>query len=215
MVSTRPLISKSFTPFNNPLAAIPRTPIIIGTNVTFIFFNSLARSSYLSFFSVSFNFTLWSAGIAKSTILQVLFIIIIIVIIIIIIIICSSSSSDWSKKCCPFEGLSSFLKFQPLHKPSDLVKRAPITINIRVSSVLHSFFSSQARSKYLSLFLFSLIFTHWSTGIGKSTLCRFSLFLLLITRPDILVGIGDLFASQHLREFCASYSRGWILILLV
>ena len=43
--------------------------------VTFIshsFFNSLARSRYLSFFSLSFNFTLWSAGTWKSIILQVL-----------------------------------------------------------------------------------------------------------------------------------------------
>ena len=32
-----------------------------------------ARARYLSFFSLSFNFTLWSAGTAKSTILQVLF----------------------------------------------------------------------------------------------------------------------------------------------
>ena len=37
------------------------------------FFNSLARSRYLSLFSLSFNFTLWSAGSAKSTILQVLY----------------------------------------------------------------------------------------------------------------------------------------------
>ena len=36
-------------------------------------FNSLAKMSYLWFFSISFNFTLWSAGTAKSTILQVLF----------------------------------------------------------------------------------------------------------------------------------------------
>ena len=38
-----------------------------------IFSNSLARSWYLSFFSLSFNFTLWSAETAKATILQVLF----------------------------------------------------------------------------------------------------------------------------------------------
>ena len=37
------------------------------------FFSSQARSKYLSFFSHSFSFILWSAEIAKSTILQVLF----------------------------------------------------------------------------------------------------------------------------------------------
>ena len=43
------------------------------------FFNSLARSRYLSFFSHSFSFILWSAGTAKSTILQVLFFLLIII----------------------------------------------------------------------------------------------------------------------------------------
>ena len=36
------------------------------------FFISLARSRYLSFFSLSFRFILWSAGTAKSAILQIL-----------------------------------------------------------------------------------------------------------------------------------------------
>ena len=55
---------------------VPSTPIIIGITVTFKFngiFNFLARSRYSSFFSLSFNFTLWSAGIVKSTILKFLF----------------------------------------------------------------------------------------------------------------------------------------------
>ena len=38
-----------------------------------VFFTSLASSRYLSFFSLSFNFTLWSVETAKSTVLQVLF----------------------------------------------------------------------------------------------------------------------------------------------
>ena len=77
IVSTRPFISKSSSPFINPLVTVPKIPIMIGINVTFmfhIFFNSLVRSKYLFFFSLSFNFTLWLAGIAKSTILQVLFV---------------------------------------------------------------------------------------------------------------------------------------------
>ena len=36
------------------------------------FFSSLARSKYFSFFSHSFSFIMWSAGIEKSTVLQVL-----------------------------------------------------------------------------------------------------------------------------------------------
>ena len=75
IVSTRPPISKSSRPFNNPLVTVPNAPITIGTIATFMFhsfFISLARSRYLSFFSISFRFILWSAGIAKSTILQIL-----------------------------------------------------------------------------------------------------------------------------------------------
>ena len=75
IVSTRLPTSKSSRPFNNPLVIVPRAPITIGTIVTFTFcsfFNSLARSSYLSFFSHSFSFILWSAGTAKSTIMQIL-----------------------------------------------------------------------------------------------------------------------------------------------
>ena len=64
IVSTRPLTSKSSRPFNNPLLTVPNAPITIGTIVTFMFhsfFNSLTRSRYLSFFSLSFRFILWSA----------------------------------------------------------------------------------------------------------------------------------------------------------
>ena len=76
IVSTRPPTSKSSRPFNNPLVIVPKAPITIGTIVTFMFhsfFNSLARSRYLSFFSHSFRFILWSTRTAKSTILQILF----------------------------------------------------------------------------------------------------------------------------------------------
>ena len=76
MVSTCPLISKSSSPFINPLVTVLRAPIIIGIIVTFMFhsfFNFIAKSRYLSLFSLSFNFTLWSNEAAKFTILQVLF----------------------------------------------------------------------------------------------------------------------------------------------
>ena len=76
IVSTRPPIPKSSRPFNNPLVIVPNAPIAIGTIVTFMFhsfFNSLARSRYLSFFSLSFRIILWSARTAKSTILRIFF----------------------------------------------------------------------------------------------------------------------------------------------
>ena len=59
MVSTRPPTSKSSSPFNNLFVTVPKASITIGIIVTFIFhsfFNSLARSRYLSFFSHSFSF---------------------------------------------------------------------------------------------------------------------------------------------------------------
>ena len=80
MVSTCPLVSKSFGLFTDPLEIVLYT---IGITVTFMFhrcfysfsfFCSLARSIYLPLFLISFNFTLWSARTAKSTIRQVLFI---------------------------------------------------------------------------------------------------------------------------------------------
>ena len=58
MVSTRPPTSKSSSPFCNLLVAVPNAPITIGIIVTCMFhsfFNSLARSRYLSFFSHSFS----------------------------------------------------------------------------------------------------------------------------------------------------------------
>ena len=82
VVSTRPPTFKSSWPFNNPLVMVPNAPITIGTIVTFMFhnfFNSLARSRILSFFSLSFRFILWSAGTANSTILQILFFLLIII----------------------------------------------------------------------------------------------------------------------------------------
>ena len=57
MVSTRPFISKSSSPSTNSMVTIPRTPIPIGTSVTFMF-NSFSVLKHLSFFSLSFNFSL-------------------------------------------------------------------------------------------------------------------------------------------------------------
>ena len=76
MVSTCPPTSKSSSPFSNLLVTVPNAPITIGiidTSIFHSFFNSLVRSRYLYFFSHSFSFIRWSAGTAKSTILQILF----------------------------------------------------------------------------------------------------------------------------------------------
>ena len=65
MVSIRRFISKFWGPFTNPLVTVPRATITIGVNLTFMFhslFNSQARSKYLSFFSLSFNFICGQPG---------------------------------------------------------------------------------------------------------------------------------------------------------
>ena len=76
MFSTRPLICKSSGLCTNLWMSIPRAPITTGIAVTFLFYNffiSLARSGFLSFFSLSFDFTQWSAERAKSTTWEILF----------------------------------------------------------------------------------------------------------------------------------------------
>ena len=85
MVSTRHLILKSFSLCTNHLVIVMSAPFTIGyftqllsCTVFFFFFwffsfNSLARSRYLSFVSLSFSFTLWWTWIANSTVWQVLF----------------------------------------------------------------------------------------------------------------------------------------------
>ena len=81
IVFTRPLIFKSSSSRINSLLTLSRELVIICITVTFILhslFRPLARSWYLSFFSLSFSFILWSTGTAKSTIWQVLFFLLII-----------------------------------------------------------------------------------------------------------------------------------------
>ena len=69
-------------PFNNPLLLflnnqLQLTQSFLSCFTTF--FNSLARSKYLSSFSLSFKIILWSAGTAKLTILQILVFLLIII----------------------------------------------------------------------------------------------------------------------------------------
>ena len=76
MVSIRPLISKSSSLLSQFFVDCTEH-----SNYNWyhrhlhipLFFNSLSRSTYLSLFSLSFSFTLWSTRTAKSTIQQVLF----------------------------------------------------------------------------------------------------------------------------------------------
>ena len=82
MIATCPLISKYSSPFINPFVTVPSAPITISIScfIGFFFFfflvslfSFLTRSTKLSLFSLSFSFTLWSAGTTKSTHRQVLY----------------------------------------------------------------------------------------------------------------------------------------------
>ena len=66
IVFTRPPTSKSSSPFSNPLVIVLNAPITIGIIVTCLF-------HFLKFHHKVKVIILWSAGTAKSTILQVLF----------------------------------------------------------------------------------------------------------------------------------------------
>ena len=66
----------------------------------------------------------------------------------------------------------------PLFKPLETVLSASIRIGITVIFMFHSFLSLLIRSKYLSLFLFSLIFALVSTEIEKSSLRQILFFFL-------------------------------------
>ena len=77
MVSSCPVISKSSSSFYQSFDDCAKSTNYDWYNRHFhapqFFFDSLVRSCYLPLFSFSFNYTLWSAGTEKSTILQVLF----------------------------------------------------------------------------------------------------------------------------------------------
>ena len=62
-----------WSPLGRQLLNLPGPIGIIVTLMFHSFFNSLARSRYLSLFSHSFSFILWPAGTPKSRILQIFF----------------------------------------------------------------------------------------------------------------------------------------------
>ena len=77
MVSILLLISNSFNLLSKHLGTNPSAPNSTGITVTLVFYRFLSfleRSKYLSPFLLSFIFTRWSAGTAKSTKQQVFFV---------------------------------------------------------------------------------------------------------------------------------------------
>ena len=63
----------------------------------------------------------------------------------------------WFQQCFGLYSLSSSTDFQFLQS-FGIIPSGPITIGITITFMFHSFFSSLARSKYLSIFLLTFIF---------------------------------------------------------
>ena len=98
----------------------------------------------------------------------------------------------------------------PFSYPLVTVPNAPITIGIIVTCMFHSFFSSLARSRYLSFFSHSFSFILGSGGTAKSTILQvlFFFFLLIIIKSGLLAGIrwSVCILKSH-RSLCESFSR--------
>ena len=164
MVPTRPPTSKSTRPFNNPLVTVQKAPITIGIIITFMFhsfFNSLARSRYLSFFSHSFSFILWSAETAKSTTLQILFFLLIIIRSVLLVEIWWSVCMSKSHRslCVSFSrtgaGLCIYLLFE-WSNLNFLHISQWITLPTQASLVLYSFCANLLHSLIMWLMVSSL-----------------------------------------------------------
>ena len=78
IISIRLPISKSSRLFNNPLVTVPNAPITTGTIVTFMFHSFFFYFYVLILFFTFLQIYLWSAGTAKSTIVQILIFLLII-----------------------------------------------------------------------------------------------------------------------------------------
>ena len=100
----------------------------------------------------------------------------------------------------------------PCINPLLTVPNALITYGITITFLFHSFYSSPARSRYLSLFLLSFSFNLWSAGTTKFTIRQvfffFFFFLLTNTRSGSLAEIRwSVFISKSERILCVSFSR--------
>ena len=89
----------------------------------------------------------------------------------------------------------------PSANPSVTVLSVPIAIDITVTFIFHSFFSSLARSRYLPFFSLSFSFIPWLAGTTKAHYSAGSLFFSFLFFSFTITG----------SEFCASHFLEWIL----
>ena len=86
----------------------------------------------------------------------------------------------------------------PFNNPLVTIPKAPITIGIIVTFMFHRFFSSLARSKYLSFSSHSFSFILWSVGTAKSTILQILFFCWLLFGLVFWPRLGDQFANASL-----------------
>ena len=95
----------------------------------------------------------------------------------------------------------------------------PTTICITTIFMVHSYFRSLAKSRYLSLLSSSFNFTQWSACTPKTTICQVFVFFLHSLGQAVWMKIRDPFISQNPRKSIVSHFPGrgclWIFHLLV
>ena len=94
----------------------------------------------------------------------------------------SSRYSNWSQQCCSLNGLDSS-DFQFLQSSSQAFGEHSKSTNYYHLHIPQIFFSSQARSKYLSIFSFSFIFTQWFAGTAEPS--RWQVLFSLVNKHTI------------------------------
>ena len=112
----------------------------------------------------------------------------------------------WMVSTCPLISKPSI----PFTKPLGVVPSAPIIIGITATFIFHTFFSSLARSRYLSFFLVSFIVFYGTPGWQSPLFGRFSFFLLTITRSGRLVICLYIKIPENFVWFSKMDSELWI-----
>ena len=78
---------------------------------------------------------------------------------------------------------------RPFNNPLITVLKLPVTIDIIVTCMFHSFMNSLAWSRYLSLFSHFLVLFCGPTEQQSQQFFKFSIFLLIIIKSGLLIEI--------------------------